>query len=70
MMIERTRGQVIVVADHHKLGVVADFQTASIEGIDVLVIDSDFDESYREELEKLGIEIVIASGDYSNVELT
>jgi DeoR family fructose operon transcriptional repressor len=61
-MIERTRGQVIVVADHHKLGVVADFQTAPIEKIDVLVVDSGFDESYREELEELGIEIVVASG--------
>ncbi|MEA2007907.1 MAG: DeoR/GlpR family DNA-binding transcription regulator [Chloroflexota bacterium] len=69
MMIEHTRGQVIVVADHHKLGVVADFQTAPIEGIDILVTDSDFDESYREGLEKLGIEIVVASGDNDNVKL-
>jgi DeoR family transcriptional regulator, fructose operon transcriptional repressor len=61
-MIERTRGQVIVVADHHKLGVVADFQTAPIEKIDILVIDKGFDESYRKELEELGIEIVVASG--------
>lgn len=61
-MMERTRGQIIVVADHHKLGVVADFQTAPIEKIDVLVVDSGFDESYREELEELGIEILVASG--------
>ena len=61
-MIERTRGQVIVVADHHKLGVVADFQTAPIEKIDILVVDSGFDESYRKGLEELGIEIVVASG--------
>ena len=59
-MIERTRGQVIVVADYHKLGVVANFQTASMEEIDTLVVDSGFDESYREELEDLGIEIVVA----------
>jgi len=60
-MIERTRGQVIVVADHHKLGVVADFQTAPIEKVDILVVDSGFDKSYREELEELGIEIVVAA---------
>jgi len=60
-MMERTRGQVIVVADHHKLGVVADFQTAPIEKIDILVVDSSFDESYRSELEELGIEIVVAA---------
>jgi len=60
-MIERTRGEVIVVADHSKLGVVADFMTAPIEKVDILVVDSGFDESYREGLEKLGIEIVVAS---------
>jgi DeoR family fructose operon transcriptional repressor len=60
-MIERTRGQVIVVADHSKLGVVANFMIAPIEKVDVLVVDSDFNESYREEVEELGIEIIVAS---------
>ncbi len=59
-MIERTHGQVIVVADHSKLGIVADFMTASIERVDVLVVDSGFDESSRGELEELGIEILVA----------
>ncbi len=61
-MIERTHGQVIVVADHSKLGVVADFMTAPIEKVDVLVVDNGFEESYRDELEELGIEIIVASG--------
>lgn len=61
-MIERTRGQVIVVADHTKFGVVADFQSAPIEKIDILVVDSGFDESYRKGLEELGIKVVVASG--------
>jgi len=60
-MIERTRGKVIVVADHYKFGVVADFQTAPIEKVDILVVDSGFDEGYRSELEELGIEIVVAA---------
>lgn len=59
-MIERTRGQVIVVADHSKLGVVADCATAPIEKVDVLVIDADLDEGYRHDLENLGIKVVIA----------
>ncbi len=61
-MIERTHGQVIVVADYSKLGVVANFMIAPVEKADILVVDSRFDESYREELEELGIEIVVASG--------
>ncbi len=61
-MIERTHGQVIVVADCSKLGVVANFMTTPIEKVDILVVDSSFDESYRAGLEELGIEIVVASG--------
>ncbi|MFQ5858464.1 MAG: DeoR/GlpR family DNA-binding transcription regulator [Anaerolineae bacterium] len=59
-MIERTRGPVIVVADHTKLGVVADFVTTSLDQVDVLVMDRGFDEAYREALEELNIQIVIA----------
>ena len=61
-VVEQTHGQVIVVADHSKLGVVANYMIAPIEKIDILVTDSGFNESYRKELEELGIEIVVASG--------
>ncbi|MGD2143795.1 MAG: DeoR/GlpR family DNA-binding transcription regulator [Anaerolineae bacterium] len=60
-MIERTHGQVVAVADHSKLGVVADFVTASVAEVDILVVDDGFDEEYRSELEGLGLEIIIAS---------
>lgn len=60
-MIERTHGQVVVVADFSKIGVVADTLTAPIEKVDILVVDAGFDEDYRGELEELGIQIVIAS---------
>jgi DeoR/GlpR family transcriptional regulator of sugar metabolism len=60
-MIERTRGQVIVVADCSKIGVVADFMTAPIEKVNALIVDSGFDENYRVELEESGIEITVAS---------
>ncbi len=60
-MIQRTRGQVIVVADHTKIGVVSNFVTAQIDVVDVLVTDEDLDPEYRSELESAGVEIVIAS---------
>jgi len=60
LMIERTRGPVIVVADHTKIGVVSNFLTARIERVDFLVTDSGFEEEYREDLEKAGVEIIIA----------
>lgn len=59
-MIEQTRGPVIVVADYTKLGVVADFVTASLDQVGILVMDSGFDDAYREGLEESGIEIIIA----------
>lgn len=59
-MIERTRGPVVVVADYTKLGVVADFVTASLDQVGILVMDRGFDEAYREPLEDLGIQIIIA----------
>jgi DeoR family fructose operon transcriptional repressor len=62
LMIERTRGPVIVVADHRKLGVVSNFLSASIEKVDVLVTDRDFDQGLREELEAAGLRIVVADG--------
>lgn len=61
LMIERTHGPVIVVADHSKVGVVADFVTVPVDKVDVLVTDDGFDEEYRVELEDLGVEIVIAT---------
>ena len=38
-MIERTKGQVIIVADHSKWGVVSNFQVASIDEVDKFVSD-------------------------------
>ncbi len=63
MMIERTRGTVIVVADHRKLGVTSNFLTATIDSVDILVTDDQFNEEYRKELEEAGIRIVIAKNE-------
>ncbi|RME77262.1 MAG: DeoR/GlpR transcriptional regulator [Chloroflexi bacterium] len=60
LMIERTKGQVIVVADHSKFGRVADYVIAPLDQVDVLVVDSHFDERYRDEIEAQGVQILIA----------
>jgi DeoR/GlpR family transcriptional regulator of sugar metabolism len=59
-MIEQTQGPVVVVADHTKIGTVADFGIAEIERVHVLVTDEGIDAAYREELEGRGIEVVVA----------
>jgi DeoR/GlpR family transcriptional regulator of sugar metabolism len=60
VMIEQTRGQVVVVADSSKVGVVADFSIAPIEAATILVTDSGLDEEYRAELAGHGVRVVIA----------
>jgi len=66
MMIERTKGQIILVADHSKWGVVSNFQVASIDEIDFLVTDDKFDKSAFESLETHSIEWLIAPSDLPN----
>jgi len=61
-MIERTRGQVIIVADHSKWGVVSNFQVAAINEINKLVTDEGFGESATEDLAKYSIEVLVAKG--------
>ncbi|RJP54397.1 MAG: DeoR/GlpR transcriptional regulator [Anaerolineaceae bacterium] len=62
-MIERTKGKVIIVADHSKWGVVSNFQIASIDEIDLLVTDGRFDPSAIEELAEHDVETVIARAE-------
>ncbi len=60
-MIERTRGEVIVVADHSKFGVVSNYLTAHLDKVDRIITDAGFNEDYRKDLEAIGIEITIAT---------
>ncbi len=60
LMIERTQGPVIVVADHSKIGVVSNFVTAPIEKVHTLLTDRGVNPDFRKELEKLGIDVRIA----------
>ena len=59
-MIERTKGQVIVAADHSKWGVVSNFQVASIDEIDKLVTDEKLDASSIESLAAHDVECLLA----------
>jgi DeoR family transcriptional regulator, fructose operon transcriptional repressor len=60
-MIERTRGEVIIVADSSKWGIVSNFQIASIDEIDKLITDEEFDPSAIETLAAQSVEIQIAA---------
>src|SRR3990172_3185578 len=59
-MIERTKGQVIIVADHSKWGVVSNFQIASIDEVEKLITDEGIDPSAIESLAEHSVESLIA----------
>jgi DeoR family fructose operon transcriptional repressor len=59
-MIEQTHGTVIVVADHTKIGTVADFVVAPLERVDTLVVDSGIGPELRDQLTEEGLQILIA----------
>jgi len=61
VMIERTKGKIIVVADRSKWGVVSNFQIASIDEIDLLVTDNGIDASAIESLSVHSVKALIAS---------
>ncbi len=58
-MVSHTKGEIIVVADHSKWGVVSNFQIATIDEIDKLITDKEFDASSFEALVARGVEILI-----------
>jgi DeoR family fructose operon transcriptional repressor len=60
VMIEQTRGRVIVVADRSKIGTVADFVVAPLEAVDALVVDDGIDADYRDRLVEAGVEVIVA----------
>lgn len=61
LMIERTRGPVIVVADAGKVGKVCGFHIAPLSAIDSLVCDAGSDAPWLNDLETAGVEIVKAN---------
>jgi DeoR family fructose operon transcriptional repressor len=59
-MVERTKGQVIIVADHSKWGVVSNFQVATINQVHKLITDESFGASAMGDLAKYSIEVLVA----------
>jgi DeoR/GlpR family transcriptional regulator of sugar metabolism len=62
LMIERTEGPIIVVADHSKMGVVSNFVTVPVTTVHTLITDAGIAAEFRRELEHRGIRVMIAEG--------
>ena len=58
-MFERTHGQIILLADHSKWGVVSNFEVGKINHFDILISDDGLDESAQQELKDRDIELMI-----------
>jgi DeoR/GlpR family transcriptional regulator of sugar metabolism len=58
LMINRTRGEIIVVADHRKIGLVSDYVTSPVNRITTLITDYFPDSEYLKDFEDLGIKVI------------
>jgi DeoR family transcriptional regulator, aga operon transcriptional repressor len=60
LMVDRTRGQVYIVADHSKWGVVSNYEIARLDQIHGLVVDTGLEPGPRTELEERGLAVILA----------
>ncbi len=67
LMIERTKGEIMIVADHTKWGVVSNFQIASIDELDKLITDAQIDPTTLDTLAEHSVQIHIASASQVKV---
>jgi DeoR/GlpR family transcriptional regulator of sugar metabolism len=58
-MIAHTRGEVIVLADRSKVGVVADVVICRLDQVDVVVMDDGVDKAVRDEIERSGLRCIV-----------
>ncbi|MBI4672614.1 MAG: DeoR/GlpR transcriptional regulator [Chloroflexi bacterium] len=65
LMIERTQGDVILVADHSKWGVVSNFEITPPTKIHKLVSDAGSAKQAREELKARGVQVIQARTEVS-----
>jgi DeoR family fructose operon transcriptional repressor len=63
LMVERTHGPVIVVADSSKWGVVSNFEVAKIDEVQMLVTDAQFSKIARAELQARNIKVILAGAE-------
>jgi DeoR family transcriptional regulator, fructose operon transcriptional repressor len=59
-MIDQTKGQIIVVADHSKWGAVSNFPIATVDEVDKFVTDEGFSKSAMAELAEHSVEVLTA----------
>lgn len=59
-MIRHTRGQVIAMAHHSKIGLVAEMSIAPLKHIDVLITNRELPTDFQKDLESLKVEVIIA----------
>ena len=57
-MIRQTRGEVIVLADRSKIGVVGDFVVCTLDDVQAVVVDDGVDEDVRDEMLRRGLRVV------------
>jgi DeoR family fructose operon transcriptional repressor len=58
LMMNRTKGEIIVVADHRKIGLVSDYVTAPVNRITTLITDWFLDKEYIKDFEEQGITVI------------
>ncbi len=63
LMIERTHGLVIVVADSSKWGVISNFEVARIDEVHLLVTDAQFSKQARAEMKARNVQVLIAGAE-------
>ncbi len=59
-MIQHTLGQVIVLADHTKFGLIAEMKVAPLKSIDMMITSGKVPEDFQKELERLQVKVMIA----------
>ncbi|MDR1568169.1 MAG: DeoR/GlpR family DNA-binding transcription regulator [Streptococcaceae bacterium] len=57
-MISQTSGKVLIIADYRKIGNIANFQSSSIDKIDVLITDNFADTKIIQKIRDLGIQVI------------
>ncbi len=56
-MIDHTRGKVVVLADHTKVGISSNFITASLTSVDIVITDTDCPSTFVESLRERGLTV-------------
>jgi DeoR/GlpR family transcriptional regulator of sugar metabolism len=59
-MIQYTQGEVVVMTDHSKFGLVAEISVAPLKYIDVLITNRKIPEDYQKNLDLMEVKVVIA----------